>query len=363
MDYVLIDGSIGEGGGQILRTSVALSSILMKPIKVINIRAKRKNPGLQNQHITAVKAAAELTNASVEGLHLRSTELTYVPRGLRPGKYSFDIGTAGSATLVLQTIMPIMMLMPGKVEVEIRGGTDVPWSPPVDYLRNVILYHLNMLGARIDVKLVRRGHYPRGGGIVVAKPLTTHERLRPVKLVGRGEVLRIKGISHCVKLPKHVAERQARAAEEFLRNSGINQPIEVGLEYYRPENDPHLGPGSGIVLWSETSNGALLGADALGAKDKTAEEVGIEASKKLVNELSTKAALDSHMSDNIIPYLALANGKSEITGASLTLHTYTVIEITKMLTGAEIEVTGEPDKPFKAVIEGIGYEFPTNNDS
>jgi len=360
VDKVVIDGSIGEGGGQILRTAVALSSILMKPIKIVNIRAKRRNPGLQNQHITAVKAAAELTNAVVEGLYLKSTELVYIPRRLRPGKYSFDIGTAGSTTLVLQTIIPIMLLMPEEVEVEIRGGTDVPWSPPIDYLRNVILYHLNMLGAKVDVKLIRRGHYPRGGGIVTAKVLKTPVKLRPINLVSRGEVVRVKGISHCVKLPKHVAERQAKAAEEFLKNSGIKQPIEIDLEYYNPDKDPHLGPGSGIVLWSETDNGALLGSDALGAKGKSAEEVGTEAAKKLVSELSTKAALDTHMSDNIIIYLALANGKSEITGSSLTLHTYTVIEIVKTLTGAEVEVDGELNKPFKAVIKGISYTFTSN---
>jgi len=352
VEYVVIDGSLGEGGGQILRTSIALSSILMKPIKVVNIRAKRKNPGLQNQHITAVKAAAEITKASVEGLYLKSTEITYIPRKLTPGKYSFDIGTAGSVTLVLQTLLPILLFTPGETEVEIVGGTDVPWSPPIDYLKNVILYYLRLLGAEVSIKVLRRGHYPLGGGIAHVKVTNTPVELKPINLVERGELVGIKGISHCVRLPKHVAERQARTAEEVLRNSLPKVPIDIEVEYYDPENDPHLGPGSGIVLWAYTDNGAVIGADALGARGKRAEEVGLEAAKKLLAELSTKTALDAHMSDNIIPYLALADGRSEVSGSSLTTHTQTVIEVVKILTNAEISVQGTPNNPFRVSVIG-----------
>mgnify|MGYP001626210284 CR=1 FL=1 len=354
MEYIVIDGSMGEGGGQVLRISVALASVLMKPIKVVNIRAKRRNPGLQSQHLTAVKAAAELTDAAVEGLYLRSTEITYIPRRFKPGKYVFDVGTAGSVTLVLQTIIPILAFMPSPCEVEIRGGTDVPWSPPIDYLRNVISYYLKLVGIELDVKLIRRGHYPVGGGIVVAKVANAPVKLRGLELIERGEVLGIKGISHCVRLPKHVAERQASAAEKYLREAGIKVPIDIGLEYYELSSDSHLSPGSGIVLWAETSNGAVIGSDALGAKWKRAEEVGLEAAKKLIYELESKAAFDSHMSDNIIPYLALAEGDSAIGGSSLTMHTYTVIEVVKKLVKVDIKIYGELEKPFKAFILGTG---------
>lgn len=354
MDYIVIDGSIGEGGGQILRTSIALASVLMKPVKIVNIRAKRRNPGLQNQHLTAVKAAAELSNALVEGLYLKSTELTYIPRSLRPGKYYFDVGTAGSVTLVLQTLIPIMAFMPGPCEVEIKGGTDVPWSPPIDYLRNVIAHYLRMLGIELYIKTIRRGHYPAGGGIVVARVTNSPVKIKPTELVRRGELIKIKGVSHCVKLPRHVAERQALAAEKYLRDSGIDVPIDIALEYYEPSEDPHVGPGSGIVLWAETDNNVVLGADALGAKGKKAEDVGVEAAKKLVTELSSWAALDSHMSDNIIPYLALTRGRSIIGGSSLTLHTYTVVEVVRRLTNVNVEVQGEIGKPFRAVIYGVG---------
>lgn len=354
VDYVVIDGSFGEGGGQILRTSVALSSILMKPIKVINIRAKRRNPGLQSQHITAVRAAAELTGATVEGLQLRSTEIKYIPKEFRPGRYRFDIGTAGSITLVLQTLIPILCFMPRRTEVEISGGTDVPWSPPIDYLRNVIAHFLKLLGVDLEVRLVRRGHYPVGGGLVSVSVNNSPVKLRAIKLLERGNVVEVRGVSHCVKLPKHVAERQAKAAEEYLRNSGIKVPINIEIEYYEPEEDPHLGPGSGIVLWAETDRGAVLGADALGARGRRAEEVGIEAARKLINELSANTPLDSHMSDNIITYLALANGTSEVRGSSLTMHTYTNIEVVRRLVNTEIIVEGELNKPFKVRIKGIG---------
>ncbi|MEM1983298.1 MAG: RNA 3'-terminal phosphate cyclase [Sulfolobales archaeon] len=352
MNYVIVDGSVGEGGGQILRTSVALSSILMKPIKVVNIRAKRRNPGLQNQHITAVKAAAEITNATVEGLYLKSTEITFTPKKLKPGRYSFDIGTAGSTTLVLQTLLPILLFMPGETEVEIIGGTDVPWSPPIDYLKNIMLHYIRLLGAEVEVKLLRRGHYPSGGGIVVAKVVNPPAKLRPIKMLERGELVRINGISHCVKLPKHVAERQAKTAEDILRSTYPKIPIDIEVEYYDPSNDPHLGPGSGIVLWAESDNGAVIGADSLGARGKKAEEVGAEAAKKLISELSTKAALDSHMSDNIMPYLSLIDGESEVSGSSLTTHTYTVIEVIKKLTDAKIELRGSLNQPFKISVIG-----------
>ena len=353
---IVIDGSFGEGGGQILRTSVALSAILGKPVKIVNIRAKRPQPGLKRQHMTAISAAATLCSAEVEGLKLGSTTVTFKPGAIRSGIFKFDIGTAGSISLVLQTLLPIMAYAPGPTEVRITGGTDVPWSPPIDYVRSVITYHLKLLGYEVNVELIRRGHYPRGGGEVRVRVSKPPRALTSLNLVKRGDVKFIKGRSHCVKLPKHVAERQAKSAKEILSKELAGIPIEIELEWYEHGRDPHLGPGSGIVLWASAGK-ALLGADSLGARGKRAEVVGEEAAKKLLNDLRTGMALDTHMSDNIIPYIALAKGTSVIGGARLSMHAYTNVWLIKKILKVDAKLQGSLDEPFTLEVKGAGITY------
>ncbi len=352
---VVIDGSMGEGGGQILRTSVALAAVLGVRLRVVNIRAKRKNPGLQRQHMTAIRAVAALSNAKVEGLRLGSTSIVFEPRGLRGGRFRFDIGTAGSVTLVLQALLPVAAFAPEPVEIEIRGGTDVPWSPPIDYVRFVLRPLLEKFGYSFDIVLKRRGHYPRGGGIVVFRVEEPPRSLRAVELVERGDVLAFGGLSHCVRLPSHVAERQARAAEALIRSKYPGVPVRIEREYYPPGRDPHLGPGSGIVVYAETEK-SVLGGDALGAKGKPAERVGEEAARKLLEDLETGMALDRHASDMLIPFAALAEGTSRLGGARLTLHAYTNLLVVEKLTGIRYSLDGELEKPFRLTLEGIGLK-------
>ncbi|MET1102321.1 MAG: RNA 3'-terminal phosphate cyclase [Pyrodictiaceae archaeon] len=351
---IIIDGSIGEGGGQILRTSIALSAVLGVPIKIINIRAKRSNPGLQRQHLISVKAVAALSSAKVEGLRLGSTALRFIPGELRGGKYRFDIGTAGSITLVLQALLPIIAFIEEPIEITITGGTDVPWSPPIDYVRFVLARLLRLFGLDLEIQLKRRGHYPRGGGEVVIKAPPHRKGLAPLELKERGDIARIEGLSHCVKLPSHVAERQAKSAREYLRKELPGVPVSIELEYYEPHRDPHWGPGSGIVLWAVTEH-SVLGADSLGAKGKPAERVGLEAAKMLVEDLLTTKALDRHASDMLLVFAAIANGSSILGGARLTLHAYTNLEIIKRIipkVGIKFIEGGELEKPFTIKIEG-----------
>lgn len=350
-----IDGSMGEGGGQILRVALALSAVTGKPVKIFNIRAKRRNPGLQNQHLTAVRALVTLTNARVEGAVLRSTQLLFEPRGIRSGSFRFDVGTAGSVTLVLQSLIPVLPFAPGPVEVEIRGGTDVPWSPPVDYVRLVLIPLLREMGLELDLRVIRRGHYPRGGGIVRVAVRNPPGMLRPVDKVERGALRRIVGVSHAVRLPRHVAERQARSAEEVLRAANLGVPIDIDLEYYEKGRDPHLGPGSGVVL-TALAERSVLGADALGARGKPAEEVGREAAEKLLEELRSGAALDRHAGDMLIPLAALARGRSCLRASSLTMHALTMIKLVELVLGARVELLegGEKGRPYTVSVEGIG---------
>jgi len=346
----VIDGSYGEGGGQILRSAVALSCITGEDIRVVNIRAKRPDPGLKHQHLTAIRAASEICGAEVEGLSIGSREVTFRPGNVSAGSFRFDVGTAGSVTLILQELLPVVAYSPGEVMLELIGGTDVPWSPPIDYLRYVMLPHLSRLGYEVKLRLIRRGHYPKGGGVVQALIPSPPKSFRPLRLLGRGEVREVRGVSHCVRLPKHVAERQARAAERALREGGIQVPIRIDLEYYRGGEDPHIGPGSGIVLWALAGD-ALIGSDSLGSRGRRAEAVGRDAGLKLLRELGTGAGLDTHMSDNILIYLALAEGDSAIHGSELSMHALTVMWLIRKFLPVSIDVSGEVGKPFKAFIK------------
>ncbi len=350
-----IDGSYGEGGGQILRTTLALSTLLLKSVRIFNIRARRSNPGLQAQHLTGVKALAELCNAELQGAFKGSKELVFKPRERRCGKFRFDIGTAGSISLVIQAILPALIFAPCRTIVEITGGTDVAWSPPIDYVKNVLLPILSRMGVKASIEVRRRGHYPRGGGHVVLSVEPLEGKLESMSEVEFGTLREIRGISHCVKLPKHVAERQARSAKEYLKKKGIDVPIEIELETYPPEKDFHLGPGSGIVLWAISDKGLILGSDALGEKGKPAEQVGEEAARELIEELSSSMAFDKHMGDMLIPYIALAEGYSRIGISRLTLHTLTNIHIVEKLVNTKFKVNGREGERGVIEVQGIGY--------
>jgi RNA 3'-terminal phosphate cyclase (ATP) len=349
---LVIDGSMGEGGGQILRSALALSAILQQPVKIVNIRAKRRNPGLRPQHLTAVKALAALSHARVEGAYVGSTSLYFEPRHIRGGRYEFNVGTAGSVSLVLQALLPVAAFATAPVYVRVTGGTDVPMAPTIDYMRFVLLNHLSRIGFEASIRLLRRGHYPRGGGIVEVEVLDPPGGFRGVDYINTGLLRGLHIISHAVKLPKHVAVRQARAAEETLRERlGRGVAISVDLEWYEPGRDPHLGPGSGILVYAKYEN-TVLGADSLGQRGKRAEKVGKEAAEKLIEDMATGAPLDRHMSDMILIYLALADKSSEVRGAKLTSHAQTMFELLKlMVPGFSYEIReGSIGSPFRATI-------------
>ncbi|MFQ5800107.1 MAG: RNA 3'-terminal phosphate cyclase, partial [Candidatus Hydrothermarchaeales archaeon] len=177
MKFIEIDGSYGEGGGQIIRTAVGISGATGLPIRILNIRAGRPKPGLSYQHLNAIKAVQVLTEAQVEGLELGAKELSFIPSKIKSGSYKINIGTAGSISLVLQTFLIPAILCRDEVQIEITGGTDVPMSPPIDYIKNVFFPFLSKMGAHVDLDLRRRGHYPKGGGRVIVK-------VRPSSLSG-----------------------------------------------------------------------------------------------------------------------------------------------------------------------------------
>ncbi|WP_297470720.1 RNA 3'-terminal phosphate cyclase [Thermococcus sp.] len=333
MEWVEINGSYGEGGGQILRTAVALSVITGRPVRIYNIRANRPNPGLRTQHLHGILALKELSNARVRGAQVGSTRLEFIPCKAGPKHIRVPIKTAGSITLVLQALLPAMTFTGGSFEV--TGGTDVPWSPPVDYLKNVTLFALERMGLRIRLEIKRRGHYPKGGGLVVGEVEPWEERKPLIALEWR-KIERFAGISHATNLPAHVAERQAKAAEERLR-SFYSVPVEIEREVSRS-----LGPGSGIVVWAETDS-LRLGGDALGKRGKPAEVVGREAADELLEGLTPRKAVDKFLGDQLIPFLAFTGG--EIGVAEITSHLVTNVWVVERFLGKIFEVDGEVGEP------------------
>lgn len=356
-EFVEIDGSMGEGGGQILRNAVALSAVLLKPVRIYNIRAKRSKPGLRPQHLTGVKAVAALSSADVTGLEVGSMEITFRPRYLGGGKMFFDAGTAGSTTLMLQSLMPAMAFSGSPVEVELRGGTNNPMAPPIEYFTMVLLPTLSKMGCKFEVELVRRGFYPRGGGIVKARS-TPVEYLKPVKILEAGDVKRIRGLSYSCRLPAHIVERMAKTAENVLRKRGYDVVIERQA-LQAGDGACSLDPGCGIILVAETSSGALLGADNLGKLGVPAEKIAEEVAESLVRQIDSGAAVDKHLGDQLVIWASLADGLSEYRVSELTTHTVTSIDLCRFLSGARAEVVGKLGEPATVRIMGIGLRRRT----
>jgi len=342
-----VDGSFGEGGGQLLRYSVALSAILGAPIKVFNIRAKRANPGLRPQHMTAIKLIASIVDAEIEGLKVGSMTVTFKPKTPpKGGNYNMDIGTAGSISLVLQASLPVLTFATSMVTLRMIGGTSVRWSPPVPYFKEVLLPLFKKMGVNAEVKILRRGFYPRGGGLVETrvKPV---DSLSPIKMDKFNEIKEIRGISYCSNLPSHVAVRQANSAKQVLRKAGY-EDVEIEID----TKTPSPGKGSGIVLWAVTDTG-IVGGDSIGERGKKAEIVGQEAAEKLIKALRSKVPVDDHALDNLIIYMSLAKGESYIVAKELTSHAETAMKLCGDIARAKFTVEKE-NNYIKIFCKGIG---------
>ncbi len=324
-----IDGSYGEGGGSVLRIATALSAVTSKPVHITNIRSGRPNPGLMAQHMNAVKAVADLSDASVKGLQVGSTEISFIPKSLSGGIYTIDIGTAGSISLILQAFMIPAAFSDGPVKIRIIGGTDIRWAPSVDYVENVKLPILRLMGYDAHINIIQRGYYPRGGGIleVEVEPIS---KLKPLN-VSSLEFDGICGISHSVKLPSHVAERQARSAKKILSDEGYRSEIII------KSSEDAIAPGSSIFLW--TNGLTPVSGSSVGKPGKKAEKVGFEAAKQILYHISRRSSVDKYMGDQLIPYMALA-GSSSIKTAELTQHALTNIHITEKFINKKFHVDG-----------------------
>jgi RNA 3'-phosphate cyclase len=312
-----IDGSYGEGGGQLLRTACALSAITGKPVRLHDIRARRAPAGLAPQHLAAVKAVATLCDADIEGLELRSQEVVFRPGQLRGGEFRLDVGTAGSVTLVLQALLPAALVCGAPVQIHLTGGTDVRAAPPLDYLRFVFLPLLARMGAQVELRLRRRGYYPRGGGevVVVVRP----GRLRPLRIEAPGGVKEIRGIAHASNLPAHIVARMQQTAVRILADAAP-----VAIEQQMLGRDQALGQGGAIVLWACTAH-TLLGGSEVAQRGIPAERIAETAARALHEEIAAGATLDIHAADQILIYSALAQDSSYFLTRALSSHAQTAL--------------------------------------
>ncbi len=312
-----IDGSYGEGGGQLLRTAVALAALTGQPLALRNIRARRSPPGLAPQHMTAVRAVATLCAAGVEGLEARSQELTFTPDGLRSGRFAFDVGTAGSVTLVLQAVLPVATMCGGAVHARLTGGTDVKAAPSLDYLRYVFLPLLARLGVNAEIVLRRRGYYPRGGGEIEA--VVQPGRPRALRLETAGPLESIHGAAHVANLPAHIVARMANTAVALLPGF---PPARI--EQQMLGRSDAVGQGGAIVVWARTAH-TILGGSEVAQRGIPAERIAQNAVNALREELVAGATLDIHAADQVLIYLALADGPSHFLARSVSSHARTTM--------------------------------------
>jgi RNA 3'-phosphate cyclase len=301
-----IDGSQKSGSGTILRLAVALAAATGESLHIFNIRQNRPKRGLKPQHLEAVLTAAKLCDAEVKGATLGSKELWFKPRKVNGGNFEAEIGTAGSIPMLLTATLPICIFAKSPVRLHVaKGGTDVSHSPTINYLRHVFLPALKQMDFEVVINVHKYGYYPKGMGEVTmtVKPPPS---LQPIRLNEFGRLKYVKGVSVCTFLAdRKVAERQAKAANEYLSEKGYTADIQIVNDRSNP-----FQKGSSITLWAETSTGAIIGADAIGELKKTSETVGVEAAEKLCAELSVKPTVDVHLADMLIPYVALAEGNS-----------------------------------------------------
>jgi RNA 3'-phosphate cyclase len=341
VEFVEVDGSRGEGGGQILRTAVAFSAITHRPVRVTKIRAGRGVPGLKRQHLSALLVLAKVFGGRLDGASEGSSAITFVPGDARLDVLTVDMGTAASITLVLQAIVPAVALSGRGLRLELTGGTDVPWSPTFDYFENVVREAYANIGIVFDARATRRGYYPRGGGRVVTS-IEPCSSVRPLDLTARDKVPGAALISRCGRLPRHVAERQLSAASESLEKHGVRV---LAVDISEEQSD---SPGSSILVYSLGPR-TFLGADGIGARGKPAEEVGREAAAKMVSEAESGACLDSNLADMVLPFLSLAALQSRVRVREVTSHLKSGMEIASMFTACSWSVDSQAGNSIVSV--------------
>ncbi len=346
-EMIQIDGSYLEGGGQILRTSLTLSALLQREFEISGVRANRNNPGLQAQHLTAVKAMQRVCNAKVEGTELHSTKLKFSPSEIKGGKYIIDVSevkaSAGSAGLIFQALY-LPLILTENSHIVLRGGTHVKWAPCFEYLKEIFLPVINRMGFGMEMGIKKYGWYPEGGGEMHVK-ISKAEKLMGIDLTERGELKRIEGVSIVSNLPEEIAKRQKSEALKGFVNFNCGKKILISTE-------ESIGKGTMLFLKAEHEN-SVAGFFSLGEIGKKAEEVGREAAEELIEFEKSKGAIDVHLADQLLLPAVFAKGKTKFTTNKISKHLLTnAYTIKQFLPEAKIEVD-----ETEGVVEVKGIDY------
>jgi RNA 3'-terminal phosphate cyclase (ATP) len=326
---ISIDGSEGEGGGQVLRTALALSAVTGRSFRIEHIRGKRKKPGLLRQHLTAVKAISEICSARVTGAELGAQALSFEPKAAKHGEHHFTIGTAGSATLVLQTILPPLLMAPGRSHIVIEGGTHNSMAPPFDFIAQTFLPLLHRMGATVSAELIRAGFYPAGGGRFEVH-VEGGEKLVPLELMTRGALNKLKIKAVVSQLPERIAEREAR----LLASTLCDYPLDFETAVV-----DSAGPGNVamVTVRAEALTETFTGFGEVGVR---AETVAHRLAGEVRGYLQSEAPVGEHLADQLLIPLALA-GSGSFRTTEPSLHTRTNADVIGMFLPVRVQI--EPD--------------------
>ncbi len=310
MDMLEIDGSRGEGGGQMVRTSVAMATVTGRPTHLTRIRENRPTNGLSKQHCAAVNAVAEMAGSQVTGNTIGSRELLFEPGNEHVYDIQMNIGTAGSVSLVLQAMLLAARNHKKRLTVDISGGTNVMWAPPIDSYQHLLFPLMGRMGINADVRIIERGFYPQGGGRVIAS-LDPISRIHPLEIESLGDLVAIRGVCFSQRLPDWITKDVIRSCEDTLA------PVaDVEFDVQKTEGDSR---GAGVVLVAEFENG-MLGSNALTSRGHTADKAGEDAATDLLREMTSGATMDVHTADQLLPYMAMAEGKSAFSVSRISKH-------------------------------------------
>lgn len=342
-----IDGAQKSGSGTIVRFAAGLASLLGDELHLINIRARRDKPGLRTQHLKAMEALRDICQGSLRGAKIGSKEIWFKPGGrAKGGNYQWDIGTAGSTTLLAMTLLPSALFATGAIRLKISGGLFQDFAPSAHHMQFVLLPMLHRMGVTAELTVIRPGYVPRGGGIIQVDIQPMAGKIRPLRLVEQGRLTRVQGVALSSHLQqRRVSERMAHKCSEVLKSTGY-APVEI-----QTVNDT-LAPqaGAALAIYAETSTGCILGADWAGAPGRTSEAIGEYVARNLIEDLASGATVDRYLADQLVFYAALADGVNEYRIPKLTEHVETNLWLAETMLKARTEV-----KDNLVRIHGIGY--------
>ena len=341
-----IDGSQKSGSGTIVRFAVGLATLLGEELHLINIRAKREKPGLRPQHLKSIQALRQISHGTLSGGEIGSNEIRFKPGGeVKGGYYEWDIGTAGSTTLLAMTLLPAACFATGAMSFKISGGLFQDFAPSAYHMQYVFFPVLSKMGINARLSIIRPGYVPRGGGVVevTVEPLTG--KIKPISLLNQGDVVGIEGVALASHLKeRRVSERMVEKCNQVLKSSGYRAQIEVVYDTLA------LQRGAALMLYAKTSSGGIIGVDRAGEPRRTSEDIARYVAKSLVEDLATGATVDRYSADQLIFYAALADGVSQYRIPRLTEHVETNLWLVETMLGAKTEVNRNLVR-----IQGIGY--------